>query len=89
MYFKPQYYSSQFFSNLTVEVLRREMLHVMFCTEMDILLLDIELHSAQAQITKVTANQATVMLPCPWLYITNACNLWVSYQVDFPHRTCV
>lgn len=32
-----RYYSSQFFTILTVEILEREMLHVMLCTEMDIL----------------------------------------------------
>lgn len=31
----------------------------------------------------------SAMLPCPWLYTTSACNLWVSYQLHFPRRTCI
>lgn len=37
MCFRMRYYSSQFLTILTVEILEREMLHVMLCTEMDIL----------------------------------------------------
>lgn len=87
MCFRMKYYSSQFLSILTVEILGREMLHVMLCTEMEIL------HWAVLSTCSDNPGNCKpghpAMLPCPWLYITSACNLWVSYQLDFPHRTCI
>lgn len=29
------------------------------------------------------------MLPCPWLYLTSVCSLWMFYQSDFCHRAWI
>lgn len=87
MCFKMKYCSSQFLTNLTLEIFGRQMLHVMLCTEMGIL------HWAVLGTRSDNPGSCkpdhSVMLPCPWLYITRACNLWLFYQLDFSHRTCI